>query len=295
MNTQGLSVPVMEGAAHGHLLPLGYEGRQVRVITDKQGAPWFVAADVCAVLDLGNPSQVLARLDDDEKTLISNECQGQGQAATLNTVNEPGLYSLILGSRKPEARAFKRWVTHEVLPAIRSTGSYGTTPTLTSEDVERICTGVIQRVLRTEPRRRAPWASLSPISTERLEAAIPWCDPLTSAEILEWLDLPNTRANQMAVSTGMRSLGYTRHRFMINGKRHWIYCSDRPDQITSAPTPQLPPGIHVVANNQRHANWLWGLAVEEHVSRALMSSIASNGRRRRTDPAYQLHLLPPAS
>ncbi len=290
MTTQGLSVSAMEVAAHSALLPLGYEGRQVRVITHEQGAPWFVAADVCDVLGFGNSRQVLERLDDDERGTASIPTPGGIQS--LTTVNEPGLYSLILGSRKPEARAFKRWVTHEVLPAIRSTGSYGTASTLTSEDVERICTGVIQRVLRTEPRRRAPWASLSPISTERLEAAIPWCDPLTSAEILEWLDLPNTRANQMAVSTGMRSLGYTRHRFMINGKRHWIYCSDRPDQITSAPTPQLPPGVHVVANNQRHANWLWGLAVEEHVSRALMSSIASNGRRRRTDPAYQLHLLP---
>jgi len=113
------------------LAPFAYEGRQVRVITDEQGMPWFVAADVCAVLGMGNPTQALSRLDDDEKTLISNEGQGRREAPTMNAVNESGLYSLILGSRKPEARAFKRWVTHDVLPAIRRTGSYST-PAATS-------------------------------------------------------------------------------------------------------------------------------------------------------------------
>src|SRR5690606_36945674 len=82
------------------------------------GAPWFSAVDVCGVLEIGNVSQAMTRLDDDERTLISNE------GRELNVVSEAGLFSLILGSRKPEARAFKRWVTHEVLPAIRRTGSY---------------------------------------------------------------------------------------------------------------------------------------------------------------------------
>ena len=115
------------------LAPFAYQGHQVRVTTDEHGVTWFVAADVCAVLDISNPSDALSRLDDDEKTLISNEGQGRREAPTMNAVNEPGLYSLILGSRKPEAKAFKRWVTHEVLPAIRRTGSYGVpaAPTLT--------------------------------------------------------------------------------------------------------------------------------------------------------------------
>jgi prophage antirepressor-like protein len=112
------------GRAQAPLAPFAYAGHQVRVITDQQGMPWFVAADVCAVLGMGNPTQALSRLDDDEKTLISNEGQGWREAPTMNAVNESGLYSLILGSRKPEARAFKRWVTHDVLPAIRRTGGY---------------------------------------------------------------------------------------------------------------------------------------------------------------------------
>lgn len=97
-----------------------YEGQQVRTVV-VDGEPWFVAADVCSVLEIGNPTQAMTRLDDDERTLISNE------GRQINAVSEPGLYGLILGSRKPEARAFKRWIKHEVLPAIRKTGGYGQT------------------------------------------------------------------------------------------------------------------------------------------------------------------------
>lgn len=88
------------------------------------GEPWFVAADVCRVLEIGNPTMALGRLDEDERTLISIE--GASNGLPVNCVNEPGLYSLIFGSRKPEAKAFKRWVTHEVLPAIRMYGGYVT-------------------------------------------------------------------------------------------------------------------------------------------------------------------------
>jgi len=94
---------------------------QVRT-TVIDGDPWFVAADVCRALDLGNPTRALDRLDNDERTLIS--IKGASNGKPVNGVNEPGLYSLVLGSRKPEAKAFKRWITHEVIPAIRKTGGY---------------------------------------------------------------------------------------------------------------------------------------------------------------------------
>ena len=91
----------------------------------RDGEPWFVAADICKALEIGNPSQVLVRLEDDEKmnTLISNEGNRRGNPK-MTVVNESGLYALIFGSRKPEAKVFKRWVTHEVLPTIRKTGGY---------------------------------------------------------------------------------------------------------------------------------------------------------------------------
>lgn len=81
--------------------------------------PWFVAVDVCSVLDLSNPTIAVSRLDEDERAKFNLGRQGD---ATI--VNEPGLYTLVLGSRKPEAKAFKRWITHEVIPAIRKHGVY---------------------------------------------------------------------------------------------------------------------------------------------------------------------------
>ena len=86
------------------------------------GDPWFVAKDVCEALDITNSRDAVARLDDDEKGVVSTDTLGGTQE--LSAVNEPGLYTLILGSRKPEAKAFRRWITHEVLPALRRTGRY---------------------------------------------------------------------------------------------------------------------------------------------------------------------------
>lgn len=97
---------------------------EIRAI-EHEGDAWFMAVDVCRALDIGNPTQALTRLDDDECTLISNE--GGHEA---NYVNEPGLYSLVLGSRKQGAKNFKRWITHEVLPSIRKHGAYMTPETL---------------------------------------------------------------------------------------------------------------------------------------------------------------------
>lgn len=95
---------------------------QVRTVA-KEGQPWFVAADVCRALDLGQVTNTIRRLDDDEKALISIKGISRGNDQ-VSIINEPGLYSLVLGSRKPEAKAFKRWITHEVIPSIRKNGGY---------------------------------------------------------------------------------------------------------------------------------------------------------------------------
>lgn len=95
---------------------------QVRVV-DVDGEPWFVAKDVCECLELGNPRTSIALLDEDEKGVHTMDTPGGQQEMSI--VSEAGLYSLILRSRKPEAKAFKRWITHEVLPSIRKTGQYG--------------------------------------------------------------------------------------------------------------------------------------------------------------------------
>ena len=96
---------------------------KIRTLTI-DGEPWFVAADVCKALELGNPSMTVERLDADEKGISSIDTLGGKQRMAI--INEPGLYSVILCSRKPEAKAFKRWITHEVIPAIRKYGGYMT-------------------------------------------------------------------------------------------------------------------------------------------------------------------------
>ena len=92
---------------------------EIRVI-EKDGQPWFVAKDVCDILEIQNTTDATKRLDADEVTRFNLG----GLTGETNLVNEYGLYSLILGSRKPEAKKFKRWVTHEVLPSIRKNGGY---------------------------------------------------------------------------------------------------------------------------------------------------------------------------
>lgn len=91
---------------------------EIRAI-EIESEPYFVAKDICEILDIKNPTQAINRLDEDERTILNIGRQGN-----TNLVNEYGLYTLVLGSRKKEAKEFKRWITHEVLPAIRKTGGY---------------------------------------------------------------------------------------------------------------------------------------------------------------------------
>ena len=100
---------------------------EIRVV-EKDGEPWFVAVDVCDILDLSNPTIAVSRLDNDERAKFNLGRQGD---ATI--VNEPGLYTLILGSRKPGAKAFKRWITHDIIPSIRKYGAY-----MTPEKLEEV-------------------------------------------------------------------------------------------------------------------------------------------------------------
>lgn len=92
---------------------------QIRTV-DHNSEPWFIAKDVCEILDIRNVTDTVKRLDADEVTRFNLG----GLSGEMNIINEFGLYSLILGSRKKEAKAFKRWITHDVIPAIRKTGKY---------------------------------------------------------------------------------------------------------------------------------------------------------------------------
>ena len=101
-----------------------YNGSAVRTV-EKDSEVWFVAKDVCDVLELADVTTALRPLDEDEKSL--REISGAAQTRMMNIINESGLYSLIFRSNKPEAKVFSRWVRHDVLPQIRKTGNYSTT------------------------------------------------------------------------------------------------------------------------------------------------------------------------
>jgi prophage antirepressor-like protein len=97
----------------------------VRVVKNEIGE-WFVAKDVCDILEINNPRQAITRLDDDEKSavILNDAVTANNINHNINVVNEYGLWQLVLGSRKPQAKEFKRWLTHEVIPAIRKNGGY---------------------------------------------------------------------------------------------------------------------------------------------------------------------------
>lgn len=100
-----------------------FEDRDKFRVIDRNGEPWFVLSEICGHLGIANVADAAARLDDDEKGIVKADTPGGAQR--LRIVNESGLYSIVLRSNKPEAKRFKKWITAEVLPSIRKTGSYG--------------------------------------------------------------------------------------------------------------------------------------------------------------------------
>lgn len=132
------------------------KGALLRTLTDEAGEPWFVAKDVCDILELSNVTEALRSLDDDEKSnfRISEVAQNGGRAPLI--ISEPGLYKLIMRSRKPEAKEFQRWVTHEVLPQIRKTGGY--IPATDADDDMTILAKAVmigQRTMEAQKRKIA--------------------------------------------------------------------------------------------------------------------------------------------
>ncbi len=106
-----------------------YAGKEIRTV-QKDSEVWWVLKDVCDVLELSNPSMIADRLDEDEQMKVDpKQYLGSKSNEPVTVINESGLYNVILLSRKPEAKVFKRWVTHEVLPSIRKYGVYATAET----------------------------------------------------------------------------------------------------------------------------------------------------------------------
>ena len=100
-----------------------FKGAALRTLTDEAGEPWFVLKDCMSILDLGNPTETVKMFDKDEFS-TTEVIDSIGRRQQTYIISEPGLYRLVMKSRKPEAKEFQRWVTHEVLPSIRKHGGY---------------------------------------------------------------------------------------------------------------------------------------------------------------------------
>ena len=128
-----------------------YNSNQVRML-NKNGEPWWVLADVCKVLGIANPTQTAARLDDDERAMLDIGLRN----GKVNCINESGLYSVILRSDKKEAKSFRKWVTSEVLPSIRRTGTYSIHQQEDTDNVDSLiqydCPDVWKRKIYTRIR-----------------------------------------------------------------------------------------------------------------------------------------------
>ena len=107
---------------HPILSVFAFSNHKVRVILDDHGTPWFVAKEVCKILEIRNSRDACSTLDEDEKDVGKGDTLGGTQEVTL--ISESGLYTLILRSNKPNAKKFRKWVTSDVLPALRQTGRY---------------------------------------------------------------------------------------------------------------------------------------------------------------------------
>lgn len=189
------------------IIPFRYaEARELRTVTI-DGEPWFVANDVTAILNIGNTSQALSYLDDDERGVITNDTLGGPQLVSI--VSESGLYSLILRSRKAEAKPFKRWITHDVIPAIRKTGSYGTAVRELPRDFAEAL-----RALATEVEARA----LAEVRVRELTpAASAWSALVEATGDYSVGDAAKTLSRDPSISIGQNTL------FRWLGKHGWLY------------------------------------------------------------------------
>lgn len=152
----------------GELIQFGFEGQEVRVHLDEAGNPWWVLADVCRILELSNPSDVLRRLESDEWITLES-IEGNPRAGIphqMTIVNEKGLYNVIFRSTKPEAKRLKNWVFGEVLPSIRKTGSYSTKLPAVKNPVTQMAIDTLIRLDEMEQRQAEHERAL--IETQKL-------------------------------------------------------------------------------------------------------------------------------
>lgn len=202
-----------------NILPFQFESHAVRVNVDDAGQPWFNANDVCAVLEFGNPRQAVESHVDDDDVQKLDTIDAIGRTQRTNHVNESGLYALIIGSTKDAARRFKRWVTSEVLPAIRKTGSYNAVASLPAPTQDRVSSILlIGEAVAKVPGVKAGIAMAATltcihentgIAVETLRRALPAADTpicsLNATQVGQLLSISAKAANQRLARHGLQA------------------------------------------------------------------------------------------
>lgn len=218
-----------------NVIPFDFKNHPVRVV-ERHGEAWFVASDVSETLEYSEPSAMTRHLDDDEKGLSIVQTPGGDQSLLI--INESGLYSAVLRSRKPEAKAFKKWVTSEVLPAIRKTGTYqmggasAPAPDDRLTDIARASAfaGALDAAARAfgfddnmrllsvnqAVQKRTGVNLLGELNATHLISPINE-RYLTPTELGLPLDM-----SAIAVNRALRDLGYQRQQADGRGRKHWV-------------------------------------------------------------------------
>lgn len=196
---------------------------QVRVI-EKNGEPWFVAADVCRTLGLDQVTRAMDRLDEDERGLLKvTHPQSPDKTMEVNGVNEPGLYHLVLCSNKPEAKAFKRWITHEVIPAIRKHGTY-----MTPDTIEKVLSDpdtIIKLAtdLKNEREARLHLEAANSLLTVQMQVAQPKAD---------YFDELVDRGVNISIRETAKQLGVKERAFVDFLMKHKYLYRDKKGKLT---------------------------------------------------------------
>jgi len=167
------------------IVPFSFGDQPIR-ISDRDGQPWFVLADVCRVLEHSNPSVAARRLDDDERDDL-NISDPIGRMQSTTVINESGLYRLVLTSRTAAAKRFSKWVTSEVLPAIRRTGRYGAA----APSIDLMDTATLHRLLLDHTGR-----------TMAIEERVAELEPKAAA-----LDQLTATGGSMSITAAAKSMG----------------------------------------------------------------------------------------
>ena len=186
-----------------------YQDNEVRTV-EINGEPWFVLKDVCSVLGLGSAHKVADRLDEDERNQIPlTDSLGREQETTI--VNESGLYNVILRSDKPEAKPFRKWVTSEVLPSIRKTGSYNQKP-LSSVEMfamqAQINLEQERRLAAVENRQDELTLQVQHNSDAMDKVTAAYTAPLASGET--WQESANRTVNSLVEQYGLNHQNFRR-------------------------------------------------------------------------------------